>query len=228
MEIEKKYMMKNDPHEWLTLTQTAELLGVHPSTVRQWSDKGQIPVHRTEGKHRRYRRSEIDLWERANRQNQTAGSENIVQHALKLIHIKINEGLLESEAWYQKLDNEARMQYHKSGIVLVQGLGNYISCNDDKEAKAEALSLGYEYASRGHRYGLNHVEATRAYLFFRNLLLDAMVSAYWTSNIHGDSAWQELLHKFHAFTDQIMLSLLETYEAFDCGHHERTIPTTKG
>ena len=30
--------------EWLSLKGAAELLGVHPSTVRLWSDKGVLPT----------------------------------------------------------------------------------------------------------------------------------------------------------------------------------------
>lgn len=48
--------------EWLSLSKVASILGVHPSTVRNWSDQGVLPVHRTKGGHRRYLRSEIDLW----------------------------------------------------------------------------------------------------------------------------------------------------------------------
>jgi excisionase family DNA binding protein len=206
--------MKNDPSEWLTLTQAAELLGVHPSTLRIWSDKGKVPVHRTEGKHRRYRRSEIELWTQAARQTHAAGSENIVQHALSRIRFQIGEGRLEAEPWYQKLDEEARRQYRQSGRVLVLGLVNYVS-SDGEDAIAEASSLGYEYASRGCSYGLNHVEAMRAFLFFRNLLFEAMISVYLEANISSGAAWQEMLHKFHAFTDHIMLSLLETYQALE-------------
>ena len=33
--------------EWLGLSGTADLLGVHPSTVRKWSDEGKLPVHLT-------------------------------------------------------------------------------------------------------------------------------------------------------------------------------------
>ncbi len=40
--------------EWLSLSDAARLLGVHPSTVRLWSDKGVLPTHRTSGGHRRY------------------------------------------------------------------------------------------------------------------------------------------------------------------------------
>jgi excisionase family DNA binding protein len=206
--------MRDNISEWLTLAQAAELLGVHPGTLRRWSDKGNIPVHRTEGKHRRYRRGEIELWMLTARQSSSAGLENIIQHTLSHMRIQIGEGRLEAEPWYQKLDEEARTQYRQSGRVLVQGLANYIA-SDGQDAIDEACSLGYEYASRGRRYGLKQVEAIRAFLFFRNILLEAMIGVYQESNIPSGAAWQEMLHKLHAFTDQIMLSLLETYQALE-------------
>jgi excisionase family DNA binding protein len=48
--------------EWLSLSDAAQFLGVHPSTVRSWSNQGALPVHRTQGGHRRYLRSEMELW----------------------------------------------------------------------------------------------------------------------------------------------------------------------
>lgn len=209
--------MKENTSEWLTLTQAAELLGVHPSTVRRWSDEGHIPVHRTEGKHRRYRRSEIELWALTSGQSDSAGPEDIAQHTLRHIRFQINESSLEDEPWYQKLSEEARLQYRQSGRILVQGLTNYIS-HDRQNAIDEACSVGYAYASRGHRYSLSHIDAVRAFLFFRNILLEAMISVYQESRIPSGPAWQEMLHKFHAFTDQIMVSLLERYQAFENNH----------
>ncbi len=38
----------------LPTSATAELLGVHPSTVKRWADEGRIPASRTEGGHRRF------------------------------------------------------------------------------------------------------------------------------------------------------------------------------
>ena len=39
----------------LTIRQAAELLGVHPLTLRNWSERGAVPCLRTPGGHRRYR-----------------------------------------------------------------------------------------------------------------------------------------------------------------------------
>jgi len=204
-------------NEWLTLSQAAELLGVHPGTLRLWSDKGQLPVHRTQGKHRRYRRSEVELWAKTARQPRSLEPESVVQHALGRMRFQIGEGNLETEPWYQKLDDEARRQYRVSGRVLVQGLANYLA-SEGEEAIAEARSFGYEYASRGRRYNLDSIDAARAFLFFRNALLESIVAVYQEVKIPSGAAWGEMLHRVHAFTDQIMLSLLETYQAFENNH----------
>jgi len=206
-----------ESEKWLSLSQAAELLGVHPSTVRLWSDKGQLPVHRTQGKHRRYRRSEVELWAKTARQPRSLEPESVVQHALGRMRFQIGEGNLETEPWYQKLDDEARRQYRVSGRVLVQGLANYLA-SEGEEAIAEARSFGYEYASRGRRYNLDSIDAARAFLFFRNALLESIVAVYQEVKIPSGAAWGEMLHRVHAFTDQIMLSLLETYQALENNH----------
>ena len=206
-----------ESEKWLSLSQAAELLGVHSGTLRLWSDKGQLPVHRTQGKHRRYRRSEVELLAKTARQPRSLEPENVIQHTLSRIRFQIGEGNLETEPWYQKLDDEARRQYRVSGRVLVQGLANYLA-SEGEDAIAEARSFGYEYASRGRRYNLDSIDAARAFLFFRNALLESMVAVYQETKIPSGAAWGEMLHKVHAFTDQIMLSLLETYQALENNH----------
>jgi excisionase family DNA binding protein len=206
-----------ESEKWLTLSQAAELLGVHSGTLRLWSDKGQLPVHRTQGKHRRYRRSEVELWAKTARQPRSLEPENVIQHTLSRIRFQIGESNLEAEPWYQKLDDEARRQYRVSGRVLVLGLANYLA-SEGEDAIAEARSFGYEYASRGRHYNLDSIDAARAFLFFRNALLESLVAVYQETKIPSGAAWGEMLHRVHAFTDQIMLSLLETYQALEKDH----------
>src|SRR3972149_218605 len=94
--------------DWLSLSGVAQLLGVHPSTVRLWSDKGVLPTHRTSGGHRRYRRDEVLLWARTARQVK-AEPESVMQMAMKNVRMQIGEANLQAEPWYQKLDEEARV-----------------------------------------------------------------------------------------------------------------------
>lgn len=205
------------PTDWLSLSKVADILGVHPSTVRNWSDQGILPVHRTQGGHRRYLRSEVELWIQSKRADDPADVHLVVQNALRRTRFEISEGRLKAEEWYKKLDDEARVQYRLSGRSLLQGLISYMN-SDGAMATAEAEALGYEYASRGRRYGLSVVEATHAFLFFRNVLIDSMLTVFESAAVNSPYAWSDMLRKINAFTDQIMVTLLETYEAYQRGN----------
>ncbi|HBY06798.1 MAG TPA: hypothetical protein DEH22_03080 [Chloroflexi bacterium] len=205
------------PKDWLNLSDTAKILGVHPSTVRNWADQGQLSVHRTKGGHRRFKRSEVELWQQAQRATGPVEAQLVVQNALKLTRFQITEGRLQAENWYQKLDDEARNQYRLSGRNMMQGLMAYLAC-EGEEAEAEARSLGYEYAARGRRNGLSILDATQAFLFFRSMLFDAMLNVYEAAAVSSSQAWSDMFRKINTFTDIIMITLMETYEAFERGN----------
>lgn len=200
--------------EWLNLTQTARLLGVHPGTLRVWANQGVIPVHRTKGGHRRFNRTEIELWQQTQTESQTMNMDSLIQSAIRTTRLHVSEGRLEKEDWYTKLDDDAREQYRLAGRHLYQGLLNYLNASDASNFK-EAHTLGYEYALRARRYQLNIVQAAQAFYFFRNMLTEAMLTVYENAAIRSPAAWSEMFRKTSAFTDQIMIALLETFQAYD-------------
>ncbi|MCX6057148.1 MAG: helix-turn-helix domain-containing protein [Chloroflexi bacterium] len=204
-------------NEWLSLSDAAKILGVHPSTVRLWSDKGVLPTHKTQGGHRRYKRSEISLWSEASTKSPEIKNEHMLQEVIKNVRMQISEGRLQAEAWYKKLDEDARAQYRLSSHSLFHGLMNYLASNG-VAADSEAYAIGYEYASRAHRYSLSYVDAARAFLFFRNTLIESVINVYGNANLpSGKTA--EMFHKIHAFTDDILISLLQTYESLENSNH---------
>lgn len=202
-------------NEWLSLSDAAKLLGVHPSTVRLWSDKGALPVHKTQGGHRRYKRTEILLWAESNSRskNEAMEPEGMMQEVVKNVRMQISEGRLQEESWYQKLDDEARMQYRMSARSLFQGLMTYVSTNG-AEAANEAYAIGYEYASRARRYSLSYVDAAKAFLFFRDTLVESVIKVYTEANVPSKKA-TEMYTKMHTFTDDILISLLDTYQTLE-------------
>ncbi len=201
--------------EWLTLTQTAKLLGVHPGTLRVWANKGEIPVHRTKGGHRRFNRAEIELWQQTQEQSRMLDLDSLIQSAIRTTRLHVSEGRLEKEGWYNKLDDEAREQYRLAGRHLYQGLLNYLNTSDVSDF-GEAHGLGYEYALRARRYQLNLIEAAQAFYFFRNMLTEAMLAVYENAAVRSPAAWSEMFRKTTVFTDQIMIALLETFQAYEC------------
>lgn len=209
------------PTEWLSLSEVARMLGVHPSTARSWANQGHLPVHRTQGGHRRFRRSEVELWMQSRRALTNDEAQMVTANALKNTRLQISDGVLEAEDWYRKLDQEARDQYRRGGRTLMQGLRSYLA-SDGQTADAEARAIGFEYASIGRRCGLSTLEATHAFLFFRNLLLESMLNVYATAAVKSPQAWGDMLRKINAFTDRIMMALLETSEAYQGSRRERS------
>ena len=205
--------------EWLSLSDTAKLLGVHPSTVRLWSDKGALPVHKTQGGHRRYKRGEILLWAETNfkSREEAIEPEGMMNEVVKNVRMQISEGRLEAESWYRKLDDEARTQYRMSARSLFQGLMTYVSTGG-REAESEAYAIGYEYASRARRYNLSYVDAAKAFLFFRDTLVESVIKVYSEANVPTKRA-TEMYTKIHTFTDEILISLLETYRKLENANH---------
>ncbi|HKI53087.1 MAG TPA: helix-turn-helix domain-containing protein [Anaerolineales bacterium] len=205
--------------EWLTLSNAAKLLGVHPSTVRLWSDKGALPVHKTQGGHRRYKRGEILLWAEANSKSREEAiePEGMMNEVVKNVRMQISEGRLQEESWYQKLDEDARVQYRASARSLFQGLMTYMTTNG-ADAASEAYAIGYEYASRARRYSLNYVDAAKAFLFFRDTLVESVIKVYTEANVPTKKA-TEIYAKMHTFTDNILISLLETYSKLENANH---------
>ena len=200
------------PGNWMSLGEAADLLGVHPSTVRNWADQGVLPVHRTQGGHRRFLKKEIELWVESQRMNKDEDSNGMFRNALGYARIQIIEGQIEQEVWYQKLDRNARTAYRHSGRALMQGLMKSQGAGDET-ARKEARAIGSDYGSIGRRYGLSVVEAIQAFLFFRNVLIDAAFHVFEQAVIKSPYAWSDMLKKINFFADHILLSLVETYEA---------------
>lgn len=201
--------------KWLSLSGAAKILGVHPSTVRLWSDKGVLPVHKTQGGHRRYKHDEISLWAQSSQPSHEIAPERMMQEVSKSVRMQISEGHLQAESWYQKLDEDARTQYRMSGRSLFHGLMTYVATNG-ADAASEAYAIGYEYASRAHRYSLNYVDAVRAFLFFRNTLINSVIKVYQEANVpSGQTA--DTFGRMYAFTDEILVSLLQTFQTLNAG-----------
>lgn len=200
--------------DWLSLSEVADLVGVHPSTIRSWANEGRLTAHRTDGGHRRFRRTDIDLWMHSREAN-SVPVDLMVQHVLRRTRLEVTDGKLASESWYSRLTAEARDHYRLSGRSLLLGLIAHLSnTTSPEETSAEARSLGFEYAARGQGCGLSGSEAVSAFLFFRNILFNSMINYYEEASVSSPRAWSELIRKSQAFTDQILVTLLQTYEGY--------------
>jgi len=199
--------------DWLGLTETAEMIGAHPKTLRSWADLGQLPVHRTEGGHRRFRKEDIEIWMQSQRSNGTKETNLVIQNALNHTRFQINEGELENEKWYQMIDARRREKFRHSGREILDGLRTFLT-SEDPEAKVEAHQIGNNYAYWAFSSGLSSLDATRAFLFFRGLLLESVLGVYEHVAVHSPAAWTDMFLKINEFTDLALKSLLDNFEDY--------------
>lgn len=136
-----------------------------------------------------------------------------MQEVIRNVRMQISEGRLQAESWYQKLDEDARAQYRTSSRSLFHGLMIYMATGG-AEAESEAYAIGYEYASRAHRYSLSYVDAAKAFLFFRDTLIESVIKVYGDAKVPTQQA-SLMYSKMHTFTDEILISLLQTFQALE-------------
>lgn len=207
-----------DQNDWLSLGEAASILGVHPSTVRHWADEGNLPSQRTPGGHRRFRRGDLELWARQQNKPERTGMsmaevQLVIQNALGRARMEVSRGELSDIAWYQELDEQARREQGALGRRLLDTMSRYLTDNQDNVAvEAEIKALGTEYAQLSRRQGLTLTQTVRAFLFFRDLLIDSIIQLAETLGLNTPLDWGERLRQINKLTNQLLVAIIETAE----------------
>src|SRR5258708_2102805 len=107
--------------DWLSLRQAAEMLGMHPATVRLWADRNELPSRRTNGGHRRFRRADIEarLHQEKERKPHPA-AQILVQSVLGRVRFAFTDGTMNDLPWYQHFNDAAREAYRLLGRRLLE------------------------------------------------------------------------------------------------------------
>lgn len=207
-----------DQNDWLSLGEAASILGVHPSTVRHWADEGNLPSQRTPGGHRRFRRGDLEQWARKQNQPETVGMsmaevQLVIQNALGRARMEVSRGELSDIAWYQELDDQARREQGALGRRLLDTMSRYLTNDeDDSDIREEIRTLGIEYAQLSHKQGLSLTQTVRAFLFFRDLLIDSIIQLAETLGLNTPLDWGGRLRQINKLTDDLLLAIVETSE----------------
>ncbi len=206
-------MADNSDREWLNLSGAAHLLGVHPSTVRLWADKGEIASQRTGGGHRRFRRADLEAWQASHRRGTSPGALLMVQSALGRTRMDMSEGTLARQPWYAKLSDPARVSYRETSQRLLALLKKYLSANEHEVILTEARRLGIEYYRLGKASRLSLSESTRAFLYFREFLTDSAVQVVEAGGPTAQQSLAGLYHLTSQFTNEILIALIVAHES---------------
>jgi excisionase family DNA binding protein len=195
--------------QWMNLGEAAALLGVHPSTLRAWADRGEITAHRTPGKHRRFLRTEIETWAASRREAPAAG-QLVVESALGRARMQAAESVLRGTAWYRRLSETRKAEFREAGRRMLHLVLGYLREGEESILK-EGERTGREYERLGRAAGLSLTETVQVFLYFRDFLNDAVLEVAQAAGARGGRGWAGMQRKIGEFTNRVLLSLIESH-----------------
>jgi excisionase family DNA binding protein len=197
--------------EWVSLRQAAEMLGVHPATVRNWADKGDLPARRTPGGHRRFRKSDLLQYAETQGELQPLEVQVIIQNALGETRMQV--GTLSSEPWYAGMSESTREQLRGQGRRVLEALRQYMAQGAPDARLSDAITLGKEYAQHLSQDGLTLPQAVRGFLYFSDFVINSILTWSEVTLPRNASEWANLLRQVNTFIHAMLLSIIEYYEA---------------
>lgn len=199
--------------EWLSLREAADLLGMHPATVRLWADRNELPARRTNGGHRRFRRADIEArLHQQTDQKPNAAAQLLIQSVLGRVRIAFTDGTLNTLPWYQHFNEPARDAYRSLGRRVLELLLRAIQNGTHKDdLRHEAIVLGSEYGAVTYKEHVPVADAVRAFLYFRTLIDESVLQLAEVrgSRDHQDIPWVESLYQIQTITNEILPALIE-------------------
>jgi len=199
---------------WLGLSQAADFLGVHFTTLRRWVDAGKVPCIRTPGGRRRFRHAELADFLEGLRQGQSTGSAPVESpHRLAAASVRSIHLGVSNEAWYQKINGEQRAAMRRGGQQLMAILMQYATRPDGGEPfllEGRRLAAYYGQSCRGS--GLSLVETMQAFLRVRHAIFDSVYEAGALAGLPDADTWR-LYDRMNEFLDAMLLETVEAYLA---------------
>lgn len=208
-------MQRQDPApestQWLTLTEAAEALRVHPTTLRRWADSGQVPVFLTPGGHRRFAASDVrHIAARRHAVRKVGPVERIwADQALAMARKQL--AAQEGERWLQQHDGGARDRNRQMGQQLMGLILEYLTAEDDDGPQlGQARKTGTTYGEMSRAMGLPLTDALRAAMFFRDTLTTSAIQL--PDNVRIPTGSQvRLVTRINRIINEVQLGVADAY-----------------
>ncbi len=200
--------------EWVSLGEAAEIIGVHPATIRNWAERGELPCRRTPGGHRRFRRADLEQWLETHRAARPTEALVVVQNALGRTRLEVgNREKLANLDWYARLDEEGREMMRQQGLNMMDALIKYLAHPESPEGLRASFEIGTAYGMFLKGQGLTLSQALQGYYYFADILLDAVIQlAEASSSGRASANWGDTLRQVHAFTRETLVGMVKVYE----------------
>lgn len=200
--------------QWLPLSAAAERLGVHPTTLRRWSDNGDITTMLTPGGHRRFLISDLDNFSK-NRRSLMGSNQVAAEWADRALETTRQEIVSHRgrEHWLSSFDNGTRDANRRLGQQLLGLTMQYISAPEEELVSLmdQAQVIGRQYGEMAYETGLPLTGALEATLFFRDLLVETALQLPENTPIKPQANIR-LMRKINHLLNAIQLHIAEVYD----------------
>ena len=188
--------------DWLSLAEAAVLLGVHPSTLRRWSDEDRLPSIRTSGGHRRFDRMVIEQF------IITQGSEPTeAQPAAPLVIVED-----ETAPWRTVFKGQTLEDVRGLGQRLLGLLMQFLTRQtEDERFLAESRRVGQIYGQESAQSGLAMLDTVEAFLYFRSHFTQMTIQLPAFPRAGDDDEMRRLHTRIDKFMNEVLLGVIEGY-----------------
>ena len=197
---------------WLDLSEAAVYLGVHFTTLRRWTDAGEVSCIRTPGGRRRFALSDLQQFlERLRQAGRYSPVAALETRALELARQELQESYLAQPDRLPQFDEEVRARFRDSGQRLLGLLIQFASRSDAGEAFLdEGMRLAAGYGALCRQAGMSVSDTVRAFLFYGHSMLRTVQQAGALNGPHDEEGLR-LYQRMSAFLDTILLATVESY-----------------
>lgn len=203
---------EEEVEQWLPLGRAAKRLGVHPTTLRRWADKGDIPCLLTPGGHRRFLLTDLDAFADGHKQRQSlvpleqAWAEKAMTRTRRALRAPT------SETWLANMEDDHRARHRQLGRQLMGLTLQYISSDETNgHILQEAREMGREYGRISREINLPLTDALQAALYFRDELIEVALQLPESTRIRPEDNLR-LMRRINVLLNAVHLGIAEIFE----------------
>lgn len=217
--------MDSSDKKWLTLSQAADALGVHPTTLRRWADNGDIPVHVTPGGHRRFLETDIRARAAGDAPQQTQtllprAQTGRIWADFALVETRQRLYANPEPRWLTAFSEKDRDEKRELGRRLMALLMQHVSAPDDDQGLLiEARSIATRYAQNCAMVGLTAAQSLEATTFFRDTMTEVALQMPQVAQLDND-AQLRLLRKLNQIFNVVQVGVIAYFD--DLASTDRT------
>jgi excisionase family DNA binding protein len=209
----KQVSNSSPPLHWLSLSQAARILGIHPTTLRRWSDEGAIRCLRTPGGHRRFLRRDLDAFLEAQIEDSFPEPPDVLtQSIVRQTRRAMETRQFSNTSWHVAFNESERAARRESGRRLLGLAIQFTSRTGGRQRILdEAQTIGREYGRDAAERGLSLVDTTQALMFFREALISAARPGLSTRGNY-DAEDVRIHRSLRQFLNQIFFAAMAGFE----------------